>query len=208
MKIGDDNLEMLSPDKMRALSAIVERALGEAAAVFSEMVNQEIRIDVPNVEMVPLKSIADEAGGPEHVGVGIYMGLTGDGNGHVILFFSEQSTYQLLDLILEVEPGTTRSLGEMEISALSELGNVTGSSFLNHLADQTNLELLPTTPAVALDMLGAILSCVLADLFTSGSQALLVETKFRCRQAESVSGYFFLLPQPQSLSLILDRLEG
>lgn len=201
-------MEMLSPDKINALSAIVERALGEAAAVFSEMVNQEIQIDVPKVAMVPLKSIADEAGGPEHVGAGIYMGLAGDGNGHVILFFSEPSTYQLLDLILEVEPGTTQSLGEIELSALAELGNVTGSSFLNHLADQTNLELLPTTPAVALDMLGAILSSVLADLATSGSQALLVETKFRSGDKKSVSGYFFLLPQPQSLLLISDRLKG
>lgn len=201
-------METLSSDNIEVLSHIVDRALNEAAVVFSEMVNQEINIDAPSVLLVPLKSVANKAGGPERIGAGIYMGITGDGSGHVILFFSEESVYKLLDLILEVAPGTTAELGDMEISALSELGNVTGSSFLNHLADRTKLELLPTTPAIAHDMLGAILSSVLADLATSGGQAMLVETKFRGGQTDSISGYFFLLPHPQSLSLIVDRLVG
>ena len=71
---------------------------------------------------------------------------------------------ELIDLQIGLVPGSTRNLGEMELSVMGEMGNITGSFFLNALADATNLTLAPSPPAVMVDMAGAILDIALAEI--------------------------------------------
>ena len=72
---------------------------------------------------------------------------------------------------LGVEAGT--EIGE---SALMEIGNIVGASYLNALGQMTGMELEPTPPAAATDMLGAIVETVLAERAGAGDVALLLDT--------------------------------
>ncbi|MHB8172409.1 MAG: chemotaxis protein CheC [Thermincolia bacterium] len=199
-------LGYLPSDKIENLKVLVNQALEQSGQVFSEMVGNQVLIKAPVIELIPLKNVADITGGPGTIGTGIYEAVTGDVGGHLLFFFSEESGQHLVDMVLEKPLGTTVELDDMDISALSELGNVTGSLFLNVLSDRTGMEICPSTPVVVTDMIGAILSAILAELSTTGDSALIVKTEFKGSQ--EIKGYFFLLPEPNTLDTILERLEA
>ncbi|MDA8235791.1 MAG: hypothetical protein M0Z31_13525 [Clostridia bacterium] len=196
----------LPSDNIETLKQLVNQALEQSGRVFSEMVGNQITIKAPVIEVIPLKNVADITGGPGTVGTGIYEAVTGNVGGHLLLFFNQESAGHLVDMILEKPMGTTAELDEMDISALSELGNVTGSFFLNAVSDRSCMEIYPSTPVVVTDMIGAILSAILAELSTTGDSALIIKTEFVGSQ--EIMGYFFLLPEPYALETILERLEA
>ena len=47
-------------------------------------------------------------------------------------------------------------------SALLEIGNIVGTSYINALASMTGMDIEPTPPSIATDMLAAIVESVLA----------------------------------------------
>ena len=53
-----------------------------------------------------------------------------------MLMYNPKMAYGFVDLLMGQPEGTTKALGEIESSALGELGNIMGSSFLNALARQ------------------------------------------------------------------------
>ncbi|MOA27114.1 CheY-P phosphatase CheC [compost metagenome] len=97
------------------------------------------------------------------------------------------------------------SFSEMEWSALSEIGNILAGSYLSSLADFTKLTMIPTVPALALDMAGAILSYGLLQFGEMGDSALLIDTTF-IEGNHEVEGQFFLIPDPESFSKIFTAL--
>ena len=80
-----------------------------------------------------------------------------------MLAFPPHIAYQLIDMAMNAPTGTTTELGEMESSVLSEVGNIVGSFFLNAIADRVHEILMPSCPAVMVDMVGAIMGSVMAE---------------------------------------------
>lgn len=90
----------------------------------------------------------------------------------------------------------------MDESALMEIGNILSGAYLNALSHFTKLTLLPSIPALAMDMAGAILSVILIQLGQVGDHALVIETEFSSDN-DGVNGHFFLIPDPGSLGTIM-----
>ena len=67
------------------------------------------------------------------------------------------------------------------------------------------MSMLPSIPALAVDMAGAILNVVLVQLGEMGDHALLIETNF-VADDQSISGHFFLVPDPGSLGSIMNAV--
>lgn len=98
--------------------------------------------------------------------------------------------------------GTTQELGDMEVSALKEVGNILTGSYLNSFFHFTNIAMIPSIPSMAMDMAGAILNIVLVQLGQMGDYAMVIETKFLAED-DSVQGHFFLVPDPGSLGTLV-----
>ncbi len=90
--------------------------------------------------------------------------------------------------MLGVEAGT-----EVGDSALSEIGNILGSSYLNALAMMTGLTMLPTPPTLATDLLGAIVASVLAQAAGENDVALVLDSELDLSD-RPCSLSFMLLP--------------
>lgn len=93
----------------------------------------------------------------------------------------------------------------MEWSALSEIGNILAGSYLSSLADFTSLSMIPTVPALAMDMAGAILGYGLLQFGEMGDSALVIDTTF-IEGNHEVEGQFFLIPDPDSFRKIFIAL--
>ncbi len=100
------------------------------------------------------------------------------------------------------EHGTTKKLDFMDESALMEIGNILSGAYLNAFFNFTHISMLPSIPALAMDMAGAILNIVLVQLGQMGDQAMVIETEFLAED-DGINGHFFLVPDPGSLGTLI-----
>jgi chemotaxis protein CheC len=102
--------------------------------------------------------------------------------------------------MLGLEPGD-----EYALSALGEIGNIVGASYINALGSMTGMELEPTPPATATDMLGSIVASVLATAALTGDVALLLDSNLVV-EGEDCSISFLLVPDQGGVDELLSRL--
>lgn len=172
----------------------------------STMIGQEVAVEDLRLRKVSMDEVARLMGGREALTVGIYLTVSGSANGHMMLMYQPAIALGFVDLLLGQEIGMTNELGEMERSALGEMGNVVGSSFLNAMADAANLRLMPSPPNVTMDMAGALLDIIAVDIMLNQDDAYIAETTFRTAD-QRMSGLFFVIPG-DSLMQALEQSLG
>jgi len=183
-----------APPGPHPIDAVAASAVRSAARALSEMAMREIVAHSPHVRTVGLSHLSMVAGDPERAVVAVYLGIQGDVPGHILLAFSEPMARGLVDMLLDQPEGTTVELGEMEISALAEAGNVAGSFFLTTLAEWAGLTLPPTPPMVIHEMCGAILDTLAAELAVQAhDEAMVIDAHFTCDD-QVVDASFFMFP--------------
>ena len=116
----------------------------------------------------------------------------------MFLVYPPKTAMSLVDLLMGQEPGTTQEITEMEASALGEMRNIMGSFYLNALSDASGLVLMPSPPAVIMDLAGSILDVALADILQESDDALVVEAIFSTKD-QQITGNFLVLPSPSFL---------
>jgi len=198
----DENLTELSELQLDVLREIGNVGAGNSATALSRLIQRRIEMNVPHVALVPIEDVPEFVGGPELVVVGIFLRVYGKAPSNILFLIPRDSAFALVDTLLGRERGDTIELDAMDESALMEIGNILAGAYLNALFNLTKLSLLPSIPALAVDMAGAILSVVLIQLGQMGDHALVIETEFTTDQ-EGIKGHFFLVPDPGSLDTIL-----
>ncbi len=188
--------------KLATISVVAASAVQSAANALSEMALREITAISPEVRMVDLSHLSMVAGDPERAVVAVYLGIDGDLNGHILMAYSESMALGLVDMLMGEPEGTTSELGELEISALAEAGNVAGSFFLTTIADWSGLTLPPTPPVVIHEMCGAILGTLAAELaLEAHDPAIVIDAKFSC-DGQVVDASFFMFPGDQLIETV------
>jgi len=189
---------------LEKLGMVARDGIHHAASGFSGMVGRTIQFNHPVVRLVPVLSIPEIVGKLEDDAVGIYLRFTGDLAGQIMMIIPHQKALELVDWLLDVPSGTTQNLGQLERSALGELGNLCGSFFLNSMAGKVNADFRPSPPAVMVDMIGAILEIVVVTTGGISEQALLVQANFM-DGSRSVDADFWVIPDLNSLQDLIKK---
>jgi chemotaxis protein CheC len=185
--------------QLDALRELANIGSGTASTALSSMLGRAVDISVPKARVLPFAEAVEATGPPEAEVTGIVLGVTGELVATVLLLVPPTDAGRLVS-ILGVDPGD-----ELAASALGEIGNVVGTSYLNALADMTGIEMEPTPPATATDMLGAIVESVLAGHAVDGDVALLLDSALEV-EGEDCSVSFLLVPDQGGVDLLLSRL--
>jgi len=185
--------------QLDALRELANIASGTAATALSQMLGREIGLSVPRALALPLADAVDAAGEPGELINGVALGLAGDIDGIVLLLIPIRDGATLCAL-LGVEPGS-----EFGDSALCEIGNILGSSYLNALAAMTGLALEPQPPNLVVDMLGAVVATVLAETVGHGDTALVLDSELEVAD-ETCRISFLLLPTTSGVPGLLAPL--
>ncbi|MEK4667200.1 chemotaxis protein CheC [Niallia sp. FSL R7-0271] len=203
-----DKINSLHLDILREIGNI---GAGNAATALSKLLNKKIDMKVPNVEIVSFDEMMDMAGGSDNIAAGVFLRIEGDAPGSMFFMLPlEQATNFIRDMIGDetvqlAEP----PYEELALSALQELGNILSGSYLSALSDFTNLSLYPSVPALAIDMVGAIVSYGLIELSQVSDYAIVINTALNEDEksiSEIVKGHFFLLPDPDSFHTLFESL--
>lgn len=191
--------------QLDALKEIGNVGAGNSATALSQLINRKIDMTVPQIAIMPLGDVPDVVGGPDAMVAGVFLRVYGPAPSSILFLLPRDSAFSLVDMLMGREQGHTTSLNSMDESALMEIGNILAGAYLNALSHFTKLTLLPSIPALAMDMAGAILSVILIQLGEMGDHALVIETEFTTEN-DGVKGHFFLIPDPGSLSTILSAI--
>ncbi|WP_391121311.1 chemotaxis protein CheC [Psychrobacillus sp. L3] len=182
-----------------------------AATSLSTLLNKKIDMKVPKVEMVSFDDMMDLAGGPDSVVAGIYLRIEGDVTGSMFFVLPVEQANRFIRRLVQddhfdFQTGTVTEIGA---SAMQELGNILSGSYLSALSDFTQLNIYPTVPALSVDMVGAIISFGLVEVSHVSDYVIVINTSINEEDVpneESVSGHFFLLPDPESFEAIFKAL--
>lgn len=197
-----DLINHLTSVQKDVLKEIGNIGAGNAATAFAQFLNIRIHMTVPSVTIVPIEDVPELTGGIETEVVSVLLKVKGESPGSILLVFSVQSTENLLKMI--IDEFDIYQLGEVEVSAIKEIGNILSGSYLNAINQMTGFNLFQSIPAFAFDMAGAILSSSMLSI-AENDYALLIETKF-INGDEEIEGFFFYIPDPGSLEKILKSL--
>jgi len=185
-----------------ALQEIGNIGSGNAITALANMISKKIYMSVPRVRIIDFKDIATILGGEEELIVGIYLNLKGEVEGNIMFTIDMESAKNLLTMLLDRE---LVELDELSTSALSEVGNILSSSYVNALSALTGLKIAVSVPSLAIDMAGAILSVPAIQFGLISDKVLFIETVFK-EGDNQVKGNLFLLPDIQSFEKILSLL--
>jgi chemotaxis protein CheC len=185
--------------QLDALRELANIGSGTASTALSSMLGRSVDISVPKAQALPFAEAVEAAGPAEQAITGIVLGIVGDMNGTVLLLVPPADADALCRM-LGVEPDD-----EFALSALGEIGNIVGTSYINALASMTGMEIEPTPPATATDMLGALVATVLAGHAHAGDIALMLDSNLVV-EGEDCSVSFLLVPDQGGVELLLTRL--
>jgi chemotaxis protein CheC len=185
--------------QLDALRELANIGSGNASTALSSMLGRSVDISVPAARVLPMAEATGAIGNPEAEATGVVLGVVGDMGAAVLLLFTPRDA-ELMCGMLGVEAGT--EIGE---SALQEIGNIVGTSYINALAQMTGMSIEPTPPGVATDMLGAIVQSVLAAQSGAADMALLLDSELVVED-EDCSVSFLLVPEQGGVEQLLARL--
>jgi chemotaxis protein CheC len=185
--------------QLDALRELANIGSGKASTALSQMLGRSVDITVPSASVLPMAEAVQSIGNPEAEATGVVLGVIGELPASVLLLFTPKDA-ELMCSLLGVEAGT-----EIGVSALMEIGNIVGSSYINALGEMIGMELEPSPPAAATDMLGAIAQTVLAERAGAGDVALLLDSELVVER-EDCSVSFLLVPDQGGIDTMLARL--
>jgi chemotaxis protein CheC len=185
--------------QLDALGELANIGSGTAATALSQMIGMPVDVSVPNAQALALADAVDAAGPPEQPVTAVALPVIGDLEGVVLMLFRDEHAASLCSL-LGVEAGT-----EMGFSALSEIGNIVGASYLGALGMTTGLSIEPGPPQAAADMLGALVSSLLAASAETAEIALLLDSSLTV-EGVGAQVSFLLVPSTTSVRELLARL--
>lgn len=197
-----DELSSLELDTLKEIGSI---GTGNAATSLSSLIGMPVRIKQPEVRIMEYNEAIEWIGGPEPITAGVLVGMSGQISG--IMLSVQQLDF--VNLVLESMMGKTiqdyMELGEMERSALTEVGNIMISTFINALSGLADINIDLTVPAFTVDMQGAIITVPMAEYGGQSNYIMTIGGNFICNGKE-IPCRLLLSPDIRSLNFLLRKL--
>ncbi|MCL5958632.1 MAG: chemotaxis protein CheC [Chloroflexi bacterium] len=197
---------LVNSTEISHLEEVTKVGFENAAKGLSIMVDKRIEVSSPTLALLPIEQVPNRIEQNDEAVVAIYLGVWGDVSGHMLLILSLEAAAEMVQMLMGSEIEGVLMLNALERSALGEVANVTGSFFLNALADATGLIIQPSPPDVMIDTAGAALDIPLLSLALTTEDVLIIDTWF-IDDGRRIEGLFLMLPEVDSLRLIVERLE-
>jgi chemotaxis protein CheY-P-specific phosphatase CheC len=184
---------------------LVSRGIANSISGLSRMAGHELNVIELDANytidsIVELTEYCDEAV------VGIYLTITGDATGHVVIVHNTELVSDVTSHQMHISPGLENESGELDLSYIEEMGNTAGAFFLNVLSDFTNLHLLPSPPRVTINTSGTIIEKVFDPIFYERNTIFTVKAEFGDNRQQS-KGTLFFIPTPELVRMILENAK-
>jgi chemotaxis protein CheY-P-specific phosphatase CheC len=206
-QIITDGNDLLTKEQTEEFWELGNAGARKAAESLSTLLNQEISIRVPTILMVNLANLQEHI--DDSLAAMVVFQIKGQvvGGGSLVLNVPKASILKLSSIMLG-QPGGDREIDEMDMSMLHEIGNIMTSSYLDACATLLSIILLPSPPAMVVDMAHAVLATIIAthEMEDNADQVLFFRTEMTCSE-QAIDAELFLLPSRALLTELLNRFR-
>lgn len=186
--------------ELDALREVGNIGIGNSATALSKLLNKKIDITFPKVNLIRYEELFESD--CESCVYAVVTRVLGEAPGNMLFIIEEQS---LINIVGSLCGSYNDEINELGISVLGEIGNIISGTYINAIASLTNLQLSLSVPAIASDMICAILTTTFMEAGQYGDYILDIETEF-VQENETLNGHFYYVPMPGSLEKILKSL--
>ena len=197
-----DELSSLELDTLKEIGSI---GTGNAATSLSALIGKPVRIQQPEVRIMEYNEAIEWIGGPEPITAGVLVGMSGQLSGIMLSVQQLDFVNLVLESMMEKTIQDYLALQELERSALTEVGNIMISTFINALSGLAGLDIELTVPAFTVDMQGAIMAVPMAEYGGQSNYIMTIGGNFICNGKE-IPCRLLLSPDIRSLNFLLRKL--
>jgi chemotaxis protein CheC len=190
-------------NNVESLLEIGTMGAGHATTALSEIVHEQIEVEVPRLHTAPPHLVPKIYGRHERPTTVIYMQLKGDLDGDIMLAFDADEAKQIAAM-MTMTPNQDEVDPALEKSAMEELGSIMICSFVSAIADFAEIQLIPTPPQLVTDTFDAIIDGFLAKQALVCDIALMFDATFR-RTHSKAGGTIILFPSLELQETLLKK---
>lgn len=197
-----DNLNDTQLDVMREIGNI---GAGNACTALSGLIGTPIDMSVPRVQLLGIDSTSDYLGGEDKEVLGIRIDVKADLTGMMYHIVNKRFAERLINTFYEKKLDTIKSIDEMDMSVISEMGNITSGAYANALATLSGYVVDIGTPTPGGYSISEILKVPIETFGEVGDKILVVDEQFII-DSEKLTSNMILVLEKDSLHRLFDKL--
>ena len=197
-----DNLNDTQLDVMREIGNI---GAGNACTALSGLIGTPIDMSVPRVQLLGIDSTSDYLGGDDKEVLGIRIDVKADLTGMMYHIVNKRFAERLINTFYEKKLDTIKSIDEMDMSVISEMGNITSGAYANALATLSGYVVDIGTPTPGGYSISEILKVPIETFGEVGDKILVVDEQFII-DSEKLTSNMILVLEKDSLHRLFDKL--
>lgn len=177
---------------------------GHAATSLSEILQQQVEIDIPRIGTVPPNMLPKFYHSHNMPATAVYIHLVGKLECHFLFIFE-------MPELEEITAMMTRSITQkecessMESSAIEELGNILIGSFLTAISNFTGISLISTPPLLIGAPFDSIINDFVVKLSADSGEALVFDTCFKRAGGYYAPAQLMIFPSPELRELLIRK---
>lgn len=202
----------LTSNQLQLLQETFHVAAESASVALENWLSVPALIHVEAVTQCPLSQALQTLGDSSQPIGTCFMNLQGSLQGPMLLAFDDSSGLALADYLLGHPAGTSRTWGEVEISAATESMNIIGSAYISRVAEHLSekhgqeFNLMPSPPEFSRDYAGALLQSAFMAQITDDSPVIFSQASFEL-SGKPVKWTFLFIPEPDSFNYLAQILR-
>lgn len=196
----------MSELQLDALAETFNLSLGEAAAVFSQLVQEEIELSVPTVELVSRHDLVERleamggSAGSRLCSITQQFDASESFHTDTMLIFPESGSLEIVRRMLG-EQATAEAISELEQDALAEIGNIIINGCMSSISNLFRKEIIGTLPEVVINESRALIMehCTADDVLVARIGLHL--------SVQNVSGFVLFMMDIHSIRNFMGEIE-
>lgn len=203
--MGINKYEDLTPIQLDVLKEVGNIGSGNASAALSNMINKNVKVEMPHVKIVSFQEATDQSGGVERVVAGTMSRMSGGMEGMILLLMDRDFVDTVIKAFFHHEVEGLLKLNDTEISALTEIGNIMCGAYVSAIGQLSGIEVKLDSPRFHVDMMGALMSVPVIEFGQVGDKILYIDKKLSI-DGEQMNSKLFLIPTIDSLQKLMRKL--
>ena len=196
----------LSTVQADAIQELGNIGAAHAATTLSQMLGSTVEMSVPAIKAIDISELGEYMGDEPAAMVAFELQGEIPHGGYIVFYISRESAIRLTNTMLGLTD-MNRTMNEMDESALLEVGNIMVSAFLDATAELLGFIMLPSPPALSLDMAHATMSSLIAQMSEEVDEVLLFSTELVCEE-HKIDSDIIMLPESSTLARIVELMEN
>ena len=200
-----ENYEQLNDLQIDVLREIGNIGAGNAATALATMLDEKVDISVPKVRITDFDTAVNALGGAETLTVGVLVNFMGEATGMIMFLLRMEDARNILQILVGGDPEESGELDELKLSAIKEIGNILGSSYINSIATLTGMSIQISIPYIAIDMAGALMSVPVIEFGSVGDKVMFIEESF-IAEDNQLNSNVIMFAEMETIKTIMERL--